>query len=353
MVGRRELIRRGFGLVAVVTIGDVIAACGPAAVSAPSVAPATATLPPTPSPLPPPETTTIRLAPGACDAPLVLAEKFLKEEGFTDIQYSTVGGVPSLTDNKADLAAMFAPTLATAVDGGAAVISIGGLHPGCAEIWAPAGVATLKDLKGHTVIVRSKAPSDLAYSYMAIGLKNAGVDPSEVNFVVQADADLTKLFLEGKSDLLFLATTAAFGFKSNTANKGKVVLDQAMAEPWAGKNCCVLTTTTAWLKANPDAAKRTLRAIYRAADSAPKDRAEAAKIATDKGLFGGAANVELARGAANMVSYDWRKYDVTESMKFHADLLGAVGLLKGKPDETVTKSLDLRFAKELATELKT
>jgi len=141
-------------------------------------------------------------------------------------------------------------------------------------------------------------------------------------------------------------------FKTNPANKGIVVLDQAMELPWSQQNCCSLTTTTAWLRANPVAAKRALRAIYRAADSLPKDRADAAKVATDKGLFGGANNVQLVRGAANMVPYEWRKYDVAESMRFHAKLLNTVGLLMLTPDEAVTKATELRFAKELATELK-
>ena len=350
MVRRRELIQRGFGLVAVVTVGDLLAACAPTAV-APSSTPSPSPVP-TPSPLAPPETKTIRLAPGACDAPLFVAEKYLQEEGFTDIQVTGSGGVAGLVDGKADLAAMFMPTLMTGVEAGSPIVSIGGLHTGCAEIWAPQGVATLKDLRGRTVMVRTKAATDLTYSFIAMALKNAGVEPSEVNFVVQADADLTKSFLDGKSDLLFLATTGAFAFKTNAANKGHVVLDQAMEAPWSQQNCCSLTTTTAWLKANPVAAKRALRAIYRAADALPKDRADAAAIATGKGLFGGAANTELVRGASNMVPYEWRKYDVAESTRFHAKLLNGVGLLKLTPDEAVAKTTDLKFSKELMTELK-
>lgn len=150
---------------------------------------------------------------GACDAPLMIAERYLQDEGFTDIQLTGSGGVAGLVDGKADLAAMFMPTVVTAVDGGKPVVSIGGLHTGCAEIWAPPGVTTLKELRGRTVVVQAKTPENLAYSYIAIGLKNAGVDPSEVNFVVQPDADLTKMFLDGKSDLLFLATTGAFAFQ--------------------------------------------------------------------------------------------------------------------------------------------
>jgi NitT/TauT family transport system substrate-binding protein len=306
----------------------------------------------TPTPLPPPETTAIRLGPGACDAPMMIAERYLQEEGFTNVQFVTAGGPPGLTGDRADLVVMFVPTLTSAVEAGAAIIGVGGLHTGCAEIWAPPNVATLKDARGRTVVVTAKTPENLPYSYIALGLKNAGVDPSEVNFVVQPDANLTQLFLEGKSDLLFLATTADVAFKSNPQNKGHVVLDQAMEKPWSEQNCCMLTTTTAWLKANPIATRRALRAIYRAADSLPKDRIDAAKVAAEKGLFGGPANIELVRGAANMVPYDWRDYDVSESMRFHAKLMSAVNLSKLTPEETITKSTDLRFAKELATELK-
>jgi NitT/TauT family transport system substrate-binding protein len=149
-----------------------------------------------------------------------------------------------------------------------------------------------------------------------------------------------------------LAHIDAFAFRTNPANKGHVVLDQAMDAPWSKENCCVLTTTTAWANANPVAVKRALRAIYRAADGMPTDRADIAKVATDRGLFGGAPDVALVRGAANMVSYDWRNYDAAESMRFHVKLLNQVGLVKMTPDESVTKALDLRVERQLQTELK-
>jgi NitT/TauT family transport system substrate-binding protein len=342
MVNRREFIRFGVGIVGAVTVGDALAACASAAT------PASAS----PTPLPPPETATIRLTLLPCDLPIMAAERNLRDEGFTDVQFSDTAAIAALTGGKADLGTMFEGSLATAVEAGKPLVGLGGLHPGCVQIWGAQGVATLKDLSGRTVVVRSKAPDDLTYSWLAISLKNAGVDPGSVNFVVQPAADLTKMFLDGKSDLLFLATTGAFAFQTNSANKGHVVLDQAMEAPWSQQNCCVLTTTTDWVKANPVAAKRALRAIYRAADAIPTDRADVAKVATDKGLFGGAQNVALVRGASNMVPYDWRKYDAAASMRFHAKLLNEVGLLKMTPDESVTKTTDTRFWRQLQTELK-
>jgi len=172
-----------------------------------------------------------------------------------------------------------------------------------------------------------------------------------VNFVVQADADPVKLYLEGKNDAVFAATTATAALKANPANKGHVIHTQVMDEPWSKLDCCILAANADWYRANPIAAKRALRAIYRSADALPTDRADAAKLATDKGLFGGAANVALVREAANMVPVDWRTSDIEKSVRFFAPLLNDTGLSKLTADEIV-KVLDLRIFRELTTELK-
>src|SRR5205823_315181 len=91
---------------------------------------------------------------------------------------------------------------------------------------------------------------------------------------------------------------------ANQANKGHVIHSQVMDEPWSKLDCCILAANEDWYRVNPIAAKRALRAIYRSADALPADRADAAKLATDRGLFGGAANVALVREAANMVPVD-------------------------------------------------
>ena len=51
------------------------------------------------------------------------------------------------------------------------------------------------------------------------------------------------------------------------------------------------------------------------------------------------------------MTYDWRKYDVAESMPFHSKLLNEVGLLKMMPDESATRATDLRFSRRLQSEI--
>lgn len=340
---RRDFIRSGLGVAGALAVGDMLAACAGSATGAASPAPS----------LPPPETSSIRINYAQCDAPLMVCERFLREEGFTTVQFLDANPqLPALAAGKVDLAVPFVATLAAAVDGGKPFIGIGGLHPGCAQLWAPQSVPSLKDIRGHTVVVNGKTPDRISNIFIFIALKDAGIDPSEVNFVVQPAADLTQLYLDGKSDLLFAWGPDAVALQSNPANKGHLVLDQAMDAPWSREDCCVITTTQDWLAANPTAAKRALRAIYRAADTLKKDRSAAAKMATDSGLFGGPRNFELVRGAVNMVPYDWRRYDLATSMRFHASLLSSVGLTKMTAEDAVTRGLDVRLEKELISELR-
>lgn len=341
MVTRREVLRRGMGAAAAITAGPFLASCAPA--STPSPTPAAT--------LPPPETTSIKLTAGACDSAIFGAERFLREEGFTDVQFTDVGVSAAIAAGNAHMGQTFPQGLFNSLESGPKLVSLGGLHPGCIEIWAQPGIASVKDLKGRNITVTSKALTNLQYTWMAMALKQAGVDPKDVNFVVQADADPLKLYLDGKSDAVFVATTGVPALKANPANKGKVIYSQAMDEPWKSTNCCFIVASEPWYRANPIAAKRAMRAIYRTADALPADRADAAKLATDKGLFGGVPALANVREAANMVPLAWRTYDLDKAVRFYAPLLTDVGVLKASTDDLL-KAIDLKIFKELSTELK-
>jgi NitT/TauT family transport system substrate-binding protein len=339
MVTRRTVLRRGVATAAAITAGPFLAACAPASA------------PPPAATLPPPETTSIRLTAVACDSAIYAAERYLREEGFSDVGISDAVTAPALAAGTADLGWSFPPQLFGAVQSGQKVVVLGGLHPGCAEIWAQPGISSVKDLKGRTIVVQAKTLANVPYAYMAMVLKQAGVDPKDVNFVVQADANPNALYFDGKNDAVFVAQAAAVALKANPANKGKLIHSQVMDEPWKSTNCCFIIASEQWARANPIAAKRAMRAIYRTADTLPADRADAAKLATDKGLFGGAPALANVRGAANMVPLDWRASDPEKSLRFYVPLLRDAGLLTASTDDLV-KALDLKIFKELSTELK-
>jgi NitT/TauT family transport system substrate-binding protein len=339
MIRRREFLRRGVGVAASLTASPLLAACVPqTAVSQPT-------------PLPPPETTTIRLTCIACDAPVMAAERYLREEGFTSVEITDAATAVALADGKADMGPIFAPILANALQDGRRLVGLGGIHAGCAEIWAPQSVASMKDLRGRKVVVTSRATDNVGYVYLTVALKQAGVDAKDVNFVVQQGADLVRMYNEGQNDAVFVAQAGAVALKNNPANKGHIIHNQVMDEPWSRHDCCVLVATQDWYRANPVAAKRAVRAIYRAADSLPADRAEVAKLGTDKGLFGGAANLANVRGAMNMVPFNWRELDLDKSLRFYGTLMADSGLIRIGADELV-KSVDTRIVSELRTEIR-
>lgn len=340
MLTRRDVLRRGAGIAAALGAGRLLEAYAPYLRARMAAA--------GPASLPAPETTTIRIAHLPCDAPIMVAERYLQQEGFTRIE---IVGPTTFASGRIDMTPMFAIDIAAAVQEGQRIVGLAGLHPGCVEIWAQPGIGSVRDLRGKTIVVRSKALTDLGYSYTAIVLKHAGVDPTNVNFVVQPEANPVNLYLEGRNDAVFVATVGAAALAANPANRGHIIHSMVKDDPWAKTDCCILVTTQDWFRAHPIAAKRALRAIFRAADFQPDDRSDAVKLATDKGLFGGPGNFRNVLTAANMVPGNWRDLDAEKSVRFHGQLLADVGLLRVSVDD-VAKALDLRILRELRTELK-
>src|SRR4051812_38626728 len=111
---------------------------------------------------PPPETTRIRIhdAPITCFAPIYIAEELLKAEGFSDVQYIKTplneGPTKALAEGKIDITQNDTAGHLMALDVGAPVVVLGGIHIGCWELFANDSVRTLRDLKGKTVA----APND-------------------------------------------------------------------------------------------------------------------------------------------------------------------------------------------------
>jgi len=337
MLTRREVLRRSAGIAAAVAGGRLLA---------PYLAPSAFARQGTP--LPPPETTTIRLGALPCDHPIMASETFLQQEGFTRIEI--LPGV-QLASGRLDIDVAFPSVIAALLESGERVVVFGGLHPGCAEIWAQPGIRSLRDLHGRTLIVQSRTLGNLGYSYPAIALKNAGIDPGQVNWVVQPDANPIALFLEGRNDAVFAAQAVTGALHANPANRGQVIHSQLMDRPWSTLACCILAAKQEWYRANPIAAKRAVRAILRAADAQTPSRFDAVKRVTDRGLFGGPANFNNVLFAASMVPANWRDLDVDSTIRFWGRLLADVGLLKVSVDDMV-RTFDPRILQELRAELR-
>jgi NitT/TauT family transport system substrate-binding protein len=303
---------------------------------------------------PPPETTTVHLAkiPGICVAPQYVAEELLRAEGFTDIRYveSAAGIVNSqkIADQEIDFSMNFVGPLLVPIDSGDPITIVAGVHPGCFELFANESVHTIADLKGKSVGVQGLGTSQ--HSFLASIATYVGLDPAkDINWVTSESVKPMQLFIDGKID-------AFLGFppepqELRARHIGHVLVNSALDRPWSQYFCCLLAGNAAFVRDNPIATKRVLRAILKAADlcvAAPK---QVAQRIVDGGFT---ASYDYALQTMNEVPYGkWRDYDPEDSVRFYALRLHEAGIIKSSPQEIIAKGTDWRFLDELKRELKT
>jgi NitT/TauT family transport system substrate-binding protein len=307
----------------------------------------------------PPETTTLRLAFNAtiCFAPFQVAGELLRAEGFSDVQYiRTEGGFTTpqmIARGDVDFGASWGGTIVYHLDSGLPITAVGGLHPGCYELFAREPIRTISDLKGRRVSVQTLAGS--GHLYLSIMAKYVGLDPREdIEWVVAPSGnsmglgDAMALFVEGETD-------AFLGFppepqQLRARRIGRVIVNTITDKPWSQYFCCMLYGNRAWVRAHPIATKRFLRAVYKAADFCSAEPRNAAQLLVDGGF---AENYDYALQTVQEVPYQyWHEYDPEDSLRFYALRLHEVGMIKSSPNSLIVEGTDWRFVNELKRELK-
>src|SRR5215469_5548715 len=150
------------------------------------------------------ETTSLRLFkyPGICVAPHHIADVLLRAEGFTDIRY--VAEDPArrpgaLARATADLSMDFATSFIAAIDRGAGVTLLSGVHVGCFELRGTADIRGMADLRGKRIGVRGLRESE--HLFLAVMAAQVGIDPdNDIHWVTGQSASLVDLFVAGKID---------------------------------------------------------------------------------------------------------------------------------------------------------
>jgi NitT/TauT family transport system substrate-binding protein len=300
----------------------------------------------------PPEVTTIRLVkfPSICVAPYYVAEELLHAEGFTDVHYVTVplpADLEALARGEVDFNIHFAPEFIIPLDVGKSITIIGGVHVGCYELFAKEGIRSIVDLKGKRVGVPAHRAGP--YLFLASMAGYVGLDPAkDINWVTSARVKPIELFKDGKID-------AFLGFppepqELHALELGHVIVDSSVDRPWSQYLCCVLAGNAHFVRNNPVATKRVLRAILKAADLCVAEPKQVAQRLVDGGF---AARYDYALQALSVIPYDrWRDYDPEDTIRFYALRLHEVGMIKSTPNTIIAEGTDWRFLDELKRELK-
>ena len=351
IVTRRELLRVTLGTGAMLAGGGLLAACGQqnGALGGPAT-------------LPPPETTSVRIrTPFACDPPVWLAKEFLLEEGFTDIQYVQTSGRPRdwATAGTVEFGAVHPEELVAAIDAGAPLVALAGLHSGCQEVWVAPGIRSISDLRGKKIAVFAKNTGDQFFNFFATTLAYVGIDPvKDVSFFeIGPDyAAMLGAFLDGRSDAFLAASDGATVLRRTPRTSSTKILDQSADKPWSQYLCCMLVANRDWTRRNPVAAKRVTRAVMRATDATAKDRPRAAREGATRPVqsilpVGGVSLEQILNETIAMPSYDWREFDPEETMRFFALRLAEVKLITSTPQQIIAQGTDLAYMRQLRKEL--
>lgn len=298
-----------------------------------------------------PETTSVRIiyTDAVCSAPQFVAGDLLAAEGFTDVQYVNVRFTEIATRIAAgdrDFGMLTILPTVMRLDAGDPLLIMAGIHVGCYELIGTDRVRSIHDLKGKTVAVGHVGGGD--HAYIAIMAAYVGLDPqNDIHWVTHPPDESKRLLAEHKIDayMAFAPDTQDLRAKK----LGRVVVSTTVDRPWSQYFCCMALGNREFVRKNPVATKRVLRALLKGADICALQPEWAARFVMDKRY----TRPDYAVQVLKELPYGkWREYDPADTVRFAALRLHEVGMIKSSPQKIVAQGTDWRFLNELKKELK-
>ncbi len=289
--------------------------------------------------------------PTVCLAPQFVAEELLRAEGFTDVQYIKAPSVPkhlkSIVSGETDLGQATVLPIVMRLDAADPIVVLSGVHPGCYELFGTDRVRSIHDLKGKTVAVGALGAGD--HVYIAIMASYLGLDPrKDINWVVYTRAESMRLLAQGKIDAFMAFPPDPQELRAKKI--GHVVVNTVVDRPWSQYLCCMFIGNREFVRKNPVATKRALRAILKANQICAVEPERVARLLVDKGYAG---QYDYARQTMTEIPYGkWREYDPEDSVRFYSLRLHEAGMIKSSPQKIIAQGTDWRFLRELKKELK-
>jgi NitT/TauT family transport system substrate-binding protein len=304
------------------------------------------------------ETTRIRFASGGlCAAPTHVAEELLRAEGFADIRYlgaegqfeKGARGSDMTAAGEADFSFAFVTSLLQQIDQGRPLVIVCGGHAGCIEVFGARGIRNLRDLKGKVVAtpVRGFGPSallDLMFGYI-------GIDPNkDIEWRIEPrHEEAVRLLEEGKVQAYSASPPRSLEMRARGI--GNVILNTTTDRPWSEHFCCMVGFNREYLRKNPVASRRALRAVLKSADLCAAEPERAARIIQKQHPK---VKPEILLQAMKEVPYrSWRQMSPENTVRFYAIRMHELGIIKSDLKKLIAQATDWRMLNELKKELKT
>ena len=224
------------------------------------------------------------------------------------------------------------------MDAGVPTVMLACVHLGCVELRARESIRSVVDLKGKNVWAATLW--DPGHTMLPIVAASVGLDPAkDLNWVFEEKRDPKDLFEAGEIDAFM--TVPPWAQELRGQNVGHVILSSALDHPWSQYFCCVLLGNVDFVRRNPIATKRVVRAMLRATDICAAKPDWVAPRLIDRGAW---PRYDSVRQGFDDVSYRaWRDYDFEDSIRFWALRLHEVGVIKSSPDKIIATGTDSRF----------
>jgi NitT/TauT family transport system substrate-binding protein len=307
------------------------------------------------APEPPPETTTLRMRVWrpSCWSPVHVAEPLLREEGFTDIQYLSGPGpkaVEMFQGGAVDLSPTFSATEIYALETKKhPAVFLSGLHVGCYALVGSDKVNSVRDLKGKTVWTGTVEDNGPHIFFKAI-VSYVGLDPDkDVTYSWVKKDEAIQMFKDGKIDAFMSFPPGPQELMDKGV--GHLLVDTNVDKPWSQYFCCMITGHKDFVKKNPVAAKRAIRAILKANDIVANDPEFALKVLMEKKIWKKAETKYILQSIKEIPYGMWRNYNPEDTIRFYAMRLHDVGMLKTAPEEFIKKHTDWSHLNSMKQEL--
>ena len=302
---------------------------------------------------PPPETKRIRIprVENVCWAPAYVAGDLLKTEGLSEMQFvryaDPAKAYAGMAAGEIDIFMAFVAPTIQQIDVGNPLVVLGGVHPGCLELFASTRVRSVQELKGK--IIASAAPNDPGHLFTAAFLGHVGIEPQrDVKWIFATGAERLALLSAGKVDAVLSGPPIAQEMRAKKI--GHVIVNTTTDRPWSQYFCCVVTANRDFVRKHPVATKRAMRAILKASHVCASDPEPVARQLVKDGFT---PNFEYAYQALREIPYGrWRDYDAEDTMRYYALRLKEAGFIKSSPKKIIADGSDWRFLNELKKELK-
>jgi NitT/TauT family transport system substrate-binding protein len=305
---------------------------------------------------PPPETTRLRIHKGdpACWAPMYVAEPLLRQEGFTDIEYVFAQGTEvakMCREGALDLSAGFSVRFMYNLEQQQHPLKIiSGLHVGCYALVGNERVRSVRDLKGKTVWAGALKNEGPHLFFTAI-VAYVGLDPrTDIKYLWVNKDEAMRLFKEGKIDAFISFPPGPHELIAQ--GYGHILVDTNVDKPWSQYFCCVVTGQSYFIKKNPIATKRALRAILKAVDIVSRDPVLATKTLIAMKIRPESEYKSILRALKEIPYGRWREYNPEDTIRFYALRMRETGMIETAPQQFIEQHTDWRFINELKKEFR-